>query len=222
MPQPPVPAKGAPLLLTRRGLLAGTTSLAATALGSAAPLAALPTHGDAELTALGLRFEQALGVHAAAQAHFNAYERRYLDEGPDPPQILTSAGPLGDLIEDWDHWSAYELRDLLRDPDSSDSWHDAGEALRAAIAYEARERRLRRKLGLRPAERAHEAASDAMDELGALILAAPAHSLGAFALKGRAVKAWGKPEWWSAEASHADTYERIAAEIIDGVNASAV
>jgi hypothetical protein len=208
------------LRLTRRSLFAGTASLAATALASAA--LARPTQGDAQLTALGHRFEQALGVHDAAQAHFNACERRYLSEGPDPPPVLTEAGTLGHLLRikgSW--WSARELRWLLRDESERAVWPVAREVYAVALAYEARDRRFRRRIGLRAAERAHEDAMDAMENLGDLILATPAHSSLGLAVKGRAVKAWGKPEWWSSEECHADTYERFAAQLIDGVIAGA-
>src|SRR4051812_49743417 len=94
MPSPPDPAKDTPLRLSRRSLFVGSASLAATALAPAA--LAPPTQEDAELTALGAKFEQALGVYRAAQAHYNACERRYLREGPDPPPILSEAGPLGE------------------------------------------------------------------------------------------------------------------------------
>jgi len=41
------------------------------------------------------------------------------------------------------------------------------------------------------------------------------------AVQARAVKAWGKPEWWSREASHADACERFAARMIDRLIAAA-
>src|SRR3954451_8016144 len=114
MPNSAVPANAAPLRLTRRGLFAGSASLAATTLAPAA-LPAQPTQTDAELTALGAKFEQALGVYRAAQAHYNACERRYLREGPDPPPILSEEGPLAHLLRirgSW--WTARELRWLLK------------------------------------------------------------------------------------------------------------
>src|SRR3954451_17074235 len=102
MPNPPVPATDTPLRLTRRGLVAGSASLAATALAPAA--LALPTQDHAELTALGTKFEQALGVFEAAETHYNACERRYLRESLDPPPILCEEGPLGDLLRDRGSW----------------------------------------------------------------------------------------------------------------------
>jgi hypothetical protein len=175
-----------------------------------------PDSRDAELTALGRRFEQALGVHEAAQRAFNDCERCYLRDCPDPPDSLTSAGPLGGLLRHKDSWwTARELGGLLRDEEHRAEWPDALAALRIALAYEARERRFRRKLGLRGAERACDAANDALDDLAALILAAPARSPAGLAVKAHVTKLWGKPEWWSPEASHADPYERFAAEILD-------
>ena len=146
MPNPPVAAKDTPLRLTRRGLFAGSASLAATALAPAA--LALPTQDDAEFTALGAQFEQALGVYRAAQARYNACERRYLREGPDPPSILGEEGPLGDLLRirgSW--WTARELRWLLKDDSERAYWPAAREAYAAALAYEARDRRFARRVG---------------------------------------------------------------------------
>ena len=206
-------AKDDAVPVTRRTLIAGTASLAATALARAAPLMRPTQEPDAELTALGRRFEQALGVHEAAQRAFNDCERCYLRDCPDPPDSLTSAGPLGGLLRHKDSWwTARELGGLLRDEEHRAEWPDALAALRIALAYEARERRFRRKLGLRGAERACDAANDALDDLAALILAAPARSPAGLAVKAHVTKLWGKPESWSPEASHADPYERFAAE----------
>lgn len=202
--------------ITRRSLLTGTASLATTALAPAAPLARPTQEPDADLTALGARFEQALAIHEAAQRAFNDCERRYLQDCPDPPDSLTSAGTLGAFLRhkgSW--WSARELRGLLRDEDRRAEWPAAHAALRVALAYEARERRFKRKLGLRDAERAYHAAIHALDDLAALILAAPARSGAGLAVKAQATKRWGKPEWWSEDASHADAYERFAAQILE-------
>jgi hypothetical protein len=222
MPNARVSAKDDSLpTLTRRSLLAGSASLAATTLSPGAPMAQPIRCPDAELTALGARFEQALSVYEAARNHFNDCEERYLTQGPDPPQALTSAGPLGALLDhDWCYWSARELRALLRDPDHRGDWPAADAILRIALAYEARERRFRRKTGLRAAERAHEAATDAVDALAMEIIETSARTLVGFAVKARAVKAWGKPEWWSENDSHADPYARFAADIIDRAIAS--
>jgi len=219
MPESPFAAKSAPLpAITRRGLLAGTASLAVPALGPVVPPSAHPTQDDAELTALGARFEQALSVHHAAQRALNDCERRYVEEGPDPPPILTSAGPFGHLLADektW--WSARALRTLMSHTTHHDVWGDAYAALQAAITYEARDRRFRRRIGLRAAECAYRAAIDVMEALSLQIFAAPARTLTGLAIKGRTVKAWGRPEWWSREPWDTDIYERLAAEVIDQV-----
>jgi len=173
MPNTSPSAKDTPLRLTRRSLFAGAASLAATTLTPAAQ--ALPTQGEPELTALGAQFEQALGDYRAAQRHFNACERRYLSEGPDPPPILTEAGPLGHLLRikgSW--WSARELRWLLKDDEERASWPEAQVAHAAALAYEARDRRFRRRIGFRAAERAHEGAIDALHTVAAAFIAAGA------------------------------------------------
>src|SRR3954467_9937499 len=98
MPKRFVPAKDTPVRLTRRTLFSASASLAATTLVPAATLAQ-PTQADAELTALGAKFEQALGLHEAAQRHFNACENRFLAECPEPPAALTSDGPLARWLD---------------------------------------------------------------------------------------------------------------------------
>ncbi len=204
--------------MTRRSLLAGATSLAATTL---VPAASLHPTQDPELTVLGARFEQALAVLEVAQPALAACERRYLEEGPLPPPVLTDGGPLGHLINDWGCWTALELRWLLKDDDHRADWPAARAALPVALAYEARDRRFRRKLGLPAAERARDAAADAVESLGDAILASTARSAAGLAVQARALKAWGKPGWWSGEASHADPFERFAAQLIDRAIAAA-
>src|SRR3954452_10646341 len=103
LPNPSVPAKDTPCPPPRRTLSSGSASLAATALVPAA-LPAQPTQADAELTALGAKFEQALGVFEAAASPFTACERRYLREGPDPPPILSEEGPLAHLLRIRGSW----------------------------------------------------------------------------------------------------------------------
>lgn len=177
--------------ITRRRLLAHATSLAATTL---APAASLHPTQDPELTALGARFEQALAVLEVAQPALAACERRYLEEGPLPPPVLTDGGPLGHLINDWGCWTALELHSFLEDESNRADWPAARLALPVALAYEARDLRFRRKLGVPAAECAHEAALDAVESLGDAILAASARSAHGLAVQGRAVKVWGKPE----------------------------
>ncbi|MEJ0075353.1 MAG: hypothetical protein WDO17_07875 [Alphaproteobacteria bacterium] len=200
--------------LTRRTLFAGSASLAATTLAPAAPVAQ-PTQAALELTALGAKFEQALAAQEAAQSRFNACEAQFLSECPDPPAALTAAGPLARWLDDgWSYWRSRDLRRFLRDPDHEADWPAAREALRLALAYEARERRFARRIGLRAAERAYH---DAIEELSHDILRVDARSPARLAVQARAVKAWGKPEWWSEEESHADLCERFAARVIDHV-----
>ena len=159
-------------------------------------------------------------MHETAQRHFNACEARFLAECPDLPEALTHAGPLARWLErDWSYGTAGDLRAFLRDPDCRSDWPTAHSVLRMALAYEARERRFARRIGLRAAKRAHEAAIDAAD--GWKILRTDARSSAGLAVQARAVKAWGKPEWWSDEESHAYLYERFAACVIDRVIAAA-
>lgn len=223
MPNPLVPAAGTPLpALSRRVLIAGAAALAGT-LAPAAPPAARPTQApDTELTALGARFEQALAAHAAAWRHFETCELRYLEESPEPPLALTAAGPLGDLLDRADSWwNARELGWLLRSDRRRSVQRDARPLVKIALAYAARDRRFKHRIGLPAAEAAHRAASAALDDLGRAILAAPVRSPAGLAVKARAVKLWGKPDWWSAEESHADTYERLAAQIMEDAIARA-
>lgn len=215
MPDSPVSAKQLSAL-SRRAVLGGLAIAPLTVQAQAGPTLP-PTRPDPQLTALGVRFEQAVSVQQAAQRHFNDCEGRYLDQCPEVPPELTRAGALGEyLSHEWCYWTSCELRALLRAPAWRTDWPAARALLPVALASEARDRRFRRKIGLRAAERAHEAANDALDDLSTLILSVP-DSPGGRALKGRVVKAWGKPEWWSSGEGHADCYERFAAQVIDAV-----
>jgi len=71
------------------------------------------------------------------------------------------------------------------------------------------------------AEAAHDAAIDHLADVSQRILAAPGRSLAGLALKAHVVKTWGKPEWWDSGEDRADTYERLAAQILDAVIALA-
>ncbi len=180
-------------ILSRRSLLAGATSLAATTLAPAAPLR--PTQDcRSSLRRLAPALNWRSACLTLVQRAFDDCERRYLEEGPDPPPMLTRAGALGTLLRHegaW--WRARELRWLLKDDDHRAEWPAARAALRVALAYEARDRRFRRKLGLRAAERAHEAAIEAVDGLAAAILAPTAHSAQGLAVQGRVVKLSASP-----------------------------
>jgi hypothetical protein len=197
--------------LTRRGFL-GTA--AATLI---TPQAAA-TQTESELTALGLRFEQALSVYEAAQRRFNDCEGRYFGRKPPRPAALTSAGPLGHLLphDGWS-WSAKELRWLLADPDARADWGAARTVLSVARRYEARLRRLSRVVGLDEAEAAYHAAGDALHELCRRVADQPARSLGGLAVKARVMKRYAAPDWWR----EASTPERIAAQVCDAVIAMA-
>ena len=71
------------------------------------------------------------------------------------------------------------------------------------------------------AERANNAAINGLGELGDLILVSPTRSLEGLAIKARVVKTWGRPDWWDLDEDCTDTYERLAAEILDAVIAMA-
>jgi hypothetical protein len=155
-----------------------------------------------------------------ARQRFNRCEEQYFDLCPCLPEALTSDGPLGHLLS-WSHWSATDLRRMLKDPERRDIWDEANKALAIAKAYEAAVRRAKRKTKLAAVAAAHNATIDAIGEVGELILAAPAQSLEGLAVKARVIKTWGRREWWDREDGDADTYERLAAQIIDAVAAAA-
>ena len=223
MSNPPVPAKDTPLpALSRRMLIASAASLALGAVATPVPAAPPTRSPDAELTALGARFEQAVRLQAAAWQHLQDCEARYLWDGPEPPPVLTSAGPLGELLDRPDSWwNARELRWLLCSDRRRFVQREGRALLKVALAYAARDRRFKRRIGLPAADAAQRAASTALDELSRAILVAPARSAAGLAVKAQAVKAWGKPEWWSEEESHADAYERLAAQVLDAMIATA-
>jgi TAT (twin-arginine translocation) pathway signal sequence len=215
MPKSSIPANGnhaSPV--SRRQLLLGGAGAAAAA--AVPPPALAPPAPDEALARLARLFAEALAAYAAAESHRNDCERRYMEEGPDPPAALTRAGPLGRLLKrDWEWWSAGDLVWLMRDRGRRKHWVRARELLPVARAYRRQDRRFARTCGLPAAEAAQAAASDALADLAMAILAMPARSPAALALKAHAVKAWGRPEWWSAEPSHADAYERLAAQVLD-------
>jgi hypothetical protein len=217
MPKSSIPANGNfASSFTRRQLLVGGASAAATAAVPAT--AAAPPEPDPALATLAWQFADALATYTAAERHRNACERRYLEEGPDPPMALTRTGPLGKLIKrEWEWWSETDLRWLIADRARRKHWAAARRLLPVAQAHKRKAQRFARACGLPAAEAAQAAASDALADLAELILAVPARSPEALALKARAVKAWGKPDWWSANPNHADPYERLAAQVLDGV-----
>jgi hypothetical protein len=207
--------------LSRRSLLVGTAASAGTsALGAGSP-DVIGIEPDGELFDLRQTFAQALATYQTARVHYNQSEKLYFARRPRVPQALTESGPLGHLLPSWLHWSAAELRQILKNPEHRDLWDDARSALALAKAYEAGARRAKRETGAAAAEAAHDAAIDHIAEVSQSILAAPGRSLAGLALKAHVVKTWGKPEWWDTGEDRADTYERLAAQILDAVIALA-
>ncbi|HEV7693434.1 MAG TPA: hypothetical protein VGO52_21555 [Hyphomonadaceae bacterium] len=204
--------------LSRRTFLVGTM-VAALATSTASADAPRATEPDAQLIDLERTFQQALDTYEAARQRFNRCEEQYFDLCPCLPEALTSDGPLGHLLS-WSHWSAADLRRMLKNHKHRDVWDEVHKALAIAKAYEAGRRRAKRKTNLRAVEAAHNAAIDAIGDVGGLILAAPAQSLESLAVKARVIKTWGRREWWDREDGDADTYERLAAQIIDAVVAA--
>jgi hypothetical protein len=216
MPKASVPANGKSVL-TRRGLLIGSASVAAsTALSGHA---ATPAEPDAELLALSARFAAALASYYAAERHRNTCENLLLEGLPSVPAVLhDTRGRLGRLLPDRHSWSsATELRGVLRRRSCRELWEEARAALPIAKAYEAQVRRVERASGFPAAEAAHEAAMHALGDLMRRIGAVPARSPAGLAVKTRAVKQWGRPEWWSPNEAHADSTDRLMAEVLDAV-----
>jgi hypothetical protein len=172
---------------------------------------------DVELVDLQQIFAQALDVYQAARAHYNQCEELYFARRPCVPETLTESGPLGHLLPSWLHWSAAELRQILKNPEHRDLWHEVRAALALARNYEAGVRRAKRETGAAVAEAAHDAAIDHIADVSRSVLAVSGRSLERLALKAHVVKTWGKPEWWDTGDDRADTYERLAAQILDAV-----
>jgi hypothetical protein len=207
--------------LSRRSLLVGTAASAGTsALGAGSP-DVIGIDPDGELLDFRQTFAQALAAYQTARVNYNQSEKLYFARRPRVPQALTESGPLGHLLPSWLHWSAAELRQILKNPEHRDLWHEARAALALARTYEAGARRAKRETGVAAAEAAHDAAIDHLADVSQRILAAPRRSLARLALKAHVVKTWGKPEWWGSGEDRADTYERLAAQIIDAVIALA-
>ena len=223
MPNACVPANAASLpALTRRKALFGMAAASVILTGEVSASAPAresdaPAHPDADLLALSHSLDRALAACEDARLHFNVCEDRYLSGGPDPPAALTADGPLGHLLAHrWAVWRASDLREILRDRDQRKYWKAARAALPLACKHEAQDRAFKRKTKVAAAERAYHAALDHIDRVAGQILAAPATTSAGLAVKARAVKIWGKREWWDGDA---DTYELIAAQIIDAVTA---
>ena len=223
MSRPPFVSEDADRLssLSRRRFLVGTATAALVAKAAAAdPLRAVEP--DIGLIELEQTFRQALDAYEAARQHFNHCEDRYFDLRPRIPEALTEDGPLGHLLDGpCSHWRAADLRRMLKNPEHREVWDQARAALPLAMAYEAGVRRAKRASAVTAAEAAHNAAIDAIGDVGDLILAAPARSLEGLAVKARVIKTWGRPEWWDPVEGRADTYERLAAQVLDAVAAAA-
>ncbi len=203
--------------LSRRSLLVGTAASAGTSALRTDSLGAPGIDPEGELLDLRQTFAQALAAYQTARVHYNQSEKLYFARRPRVPQALTESGPLGHLLPSWLHWSAAEPRQILKNPEHSDVWDEARAALALAKAYEAGVRRTKRETGVATAEAAHDTAIDHLGDVSRRILAAPGRSLAGLVLKAHVVKTWGKPEWWDTGDDRADTYERLAAQIIDAV-----
>jgi hypothetical protein len=203
--------------LSRRSLLVGTAASAGTTAWGAGSPDVIVIDPDGELLGLRQTFAQALAAYRTAREHYNRSEKLYFARRPRVPAALTESGPLGHLLPSSLHWSASELRQILKNPEHRDVWDEARDALALAKAYEAGAKRAKRETGAAAAEAAHDAAIDHIAEVSQSILAAPGHSPVGLALKAHVVKTWGKPEWWDSGEDRADTYERLAAQILDAV-----
>jgi hypothetical protein len=204
--------------LTRRSLLVGLAASSGVSAPAAVPAQASNLDPDSALTALMRAFEQARAAYETAQRHYNDCEGRYFDLKPKAPEALTIRGPLGHLnSSQYDVWRACELRALLKDKELTELWDDARVLLPLARRYEARIARLKRATNVAAAEAAHHAALDRVADVTGAMLSVTARSLAGLAIKARIVKHWGKPDWWD---DGADTYERLAAQIIDAVIAA--
>lgn len=218
MPNARVAASAIPMpSLTRRSLLGGLAATSAN-VSTAVALPSATTDPDSSLAALMRAFEQARAAYETAQRHYNDCEGRYFDRKPKAPEALTIRGPLGHLHSSkYDVWCACQLRALLRDEELSELWDDACAMLPLARRYEARLRRLKRATDVAASEAAHHAALDRVADVTKAMLSVTARSLSGLAIKARIVKHWGKPDWWD---DGGDTYERLAAQIIDAVIAA--
>jgi hypothetical protein len=134
--------------------------------------------GLADALRLERRFLEALDAYEAARQHYNRCEDRYFDLRPCVPEALTGDGPLGHLLfDESSHWRAADLRRMLKNPEHQDVWEAVRAALTIARAYEREVRHARRETQVVAAEAAHNAAIDALGEVGVLILDAPAYAV---------------------------------------------
>ncbi len=156
-------AQGKSHSITRRTLLTGAATTAATALAGSSALPASPP--DVALGALGREFATALVVFEAAHERYSRCEQRYF-------------------------------------------------TLRRRARTKAARTRIRRESDVPAAEAAADAAVKALYRLMRQMAAVPARSPAGLAVKARAVKVWGYPEWWD---KNAEVPERLAAQVLDAV-----
>ncbi len=206
--------------MTRRGLLIGVAAASTTSAAAVAPVATShpAANPEAELLALQRTFDEAVAAYWTAQRHYGDCETRYFALRPEPPAALTIDGPLGGLLRDkWDVWRLKALRRVLDNPAQRELWDEARAALPLARAYEAALQVARRKTDVRAAKAAHDRAVDRVHAAARAVARVPARTLSGLAVKGRVIKGWGAPDWWGRGT---DTFERLAAQIIDAVLAA--
>jgi hypothetical protein len=91
-------------------------------------------------------------------------------------------------------------------------------ALCSGVRTKAARARIRRQCDVPAAEAAADASVEALWQVMLRMAAVPACSPAGLAVKARAVKAWGYPEWWD---QNAEVPERLAAQVLDAVMAMA-
>jgi hypothetical protein len=87
-------------------------------------------------------------------------------------------------------------------------------ALSSGVRKKAARARIRRECDVPAAEAAADASVEALWQLMQAMAALPARSSAGLAVKARAVKRWGYPEWWD---ENAEVPERLAAQVLDAV-----
>jgi hypothetical protein len=91
-------------------------------------------------------------------------------------------------------------------------------ALRRGVRTRAARARIRGECDVPAAQAAADASVEALYQLMQAMAATPTRSPEGLAVKARAVKVWGYPEWWDA---NAEVPERLAAQVLDAVMAMA-
>lgn len=95
--------------------------------------------------------------------------------------------------------------------------------LALAEAYEAETKRIREASGYEASWKAHHAATDALADLVARIMAEPDHTMEGLIIKAEALEAWNNVEWWqrAMKPAAADWHGKIAASILRHAKAAA-